>query len=356
MLAEVAATFRHLPCTLGLSGLLALGLTRAARADDATPIDFVLDFEGTAGCPTAAVFEAALRARLPAARRIAVSEASQAFASLRLRLRAENSEIASHFPDGTGFRREVSDAPCGEAVESLAVIAAMALEANQRAISAASTAAVAPTAAGTSPAGEASVRAAPPANTEVAPRRRVATVRRVQTLPRYRWSALGSLGVASGVGPELAPEFGLGVELAQTERHGFSPSFRVSGFTAHGSTTEVGSAGVHFALWAGRFDFCPARATSLRVSLTACAEVELGQLRGSAENAAEARDQAMLWLGLGLLARAELSLSDFFAVEFGAAGHALPVHDRFILRPSTTVHQVPVIAANLLLSGRFDWR
>ncbi|MEP7050879.1 MAG: hypothetical protein ABJB12_11015 [Pseudomonadota bacterium] len=104
----------------------------AALAKAAEHAEFALDFGGAPGCPSEKAFEEALQARLPEARRV---PESSFVPLLRVRLNVGSGQSRSLWlllPDGTGVQREVSDAACSDAVQSMAVISAIALEASQR--------------------------------------------------------------------------------------------------------------------------------------------------------------------------------------------------------------------------------
>src|SRR4051794_3682560 len=96
-------------------------------------VAFALDFGGAPDCPLEAAFEEAVQARLPQARRV---PESPNVPLLRVRLSVDAGQQRALWlllPDGTAVRREVPDAACSDAVQSMAVIAAIALEASQRA-------------------------------------------------------------------------------------------------------------------------------------------------------------------------------------------------------------------------------
>ena len=340
--------------------LSTLGFARVASADDASPIDFSLEYSAEPGCPDESAFETALRARLPAARRVAASEALDGTPLIRVRLPAGGSaqkrEIRANLPDGTSFRREVPDVACVDAMQSMAVIAAMALEGNQRALSSGSP--VSPVKAPPQRVPTAEVATASPRRSSpVASRGRVeATVPTLTPRASWQWSVLASAGIEAGVAPYVAPAFALGLELRDPSARDFSPGIRVSGLFAQSLTERFGSADVRFRLLAARLDFCPTRLRSGRSASTACFEAEAGQLHGSAEHVAKPRDQNMPWLGLGLVARAEVALSRSLGLELGASGRGLPVHDNFVLNPSQNVYQVQVIAWDFLVGLGYHWR
>ena len=340
----------------------ASGLARAAQADDAAPIDFSLEYRAAEGCPNASSFESALQARLPAARRLATSESRERIPSLRVELRAagdpENSEIIGNLPDGTSFRRAVAGAACVDVMQSMAVIAAMALENNRRRATSAS-----PSVPTSAPPQEEVATSEPAPATPAAAHPVARPVQHATPSSRsapgshasWRGSSLASVGIEGGVAPDIAPAFALGLELADSARSGLSPSVRLSGLLAQSLTKRVGSADVRFRLLAARLDLCPARARRWGLAATACVELDLGQLRGSAEHVQNSRSQRMLWLGFGLLGRAQVELTPHLAIELSAGARALPVHDHFVVNPAPPIFEVPVIAGDLLVGLAYSW-
>lgn len=337
MLKRVCAIFLAIPW-----------LTSAALADEAAPIDFSLDYRALADCPSESAFETALRGRLPAARRV---DASEDVPRLFVRLPGEGTEpgeISATLPDGTSLRRQVVSADCADAMQSMAVIAAMALEAGRHPAAPAPLATSTPDQpkpAAATPAPVAQVLPGPPV--ELAPSVAVAPA-------RWRWSVVAAGGIESASGPGVSPAFVLGVELASASQHVWSASVRLNGMFAQ-STQQVETASARFRLWSGSLDLCPTRLQRSAWDATACAQLVAGQLQGSADNVAQPRPQNMPWLGAGLLVRGAVRLSGALALELSAGARGLLVHDRFIFDPAFPVHQVPVISADLLMGLRYTW-
>jgi len=325
-------------------------------------VDFSLDYRAADGCPNAAAFLSALRERLPGARRLATSESRERIPRLRVELRAaersEISEIVGDLPDGTRFQRRVVGARCADAMQSMAVIAAMALDDNQRratdAVPSAPGSAAPPRRIATPEPAPAIAAAARPV--AVTARPIAVTPSNVSSHASWQWATVAATGVEGGVAPNVAPAFALGLELADSTARGFAPSVRLSGLFAQSPTRHVAPADVRFRLLAARLDLCPIHARGSGLAATACAEVDLGQLRGSAEHVPSAQAQTMLWLGLGLVGRARVALTSRLALELGASGRVLPSHDHFILKPAQSLFEVPIIAGDLLVGLAYSWR
>lgn len=335
-----------------IASLLVLGTPRSANADDAAPIDFVLEYSAADGCPNDAAFENALRARLPASRRLARHETTEQTWRLEVRLPAaggrEHAQISGSLPGAASFQRQVPNVACEDAMQSMAVIAAMALESSQR------RARGAPASSALAMPSSVLARAGPITAAVVEPRRppRTAPPPRLST-----WQTLTALSgvVEGGMAPDPAPGASLALELRRTSTEGLSPAVRLSASYAQSLLARVDSAQVRFRLLATRLELCPARVDQSGWGVTGCVALEAGQLRGSAEHVDKPRDQSMLWLGVGLSWRAERAVSRAWAIEMGASARALPIHDRFIFSPARLAHEVPVIAGDSYLGLRYTW-
>ncbi|MEO7034986.1 MAG: hypothetical protein ABI548_13840 [Polyangiaceae bacterium] len=345
--------------------LAVLSVPANALASEPAPIDFSLDYAAAPGCPSPLDFEAALRARLPSARRVTQGVG---VAQLRVQLPAANtgavSQIQVSLPDGTSVQRELPEASCTEAVASMAVIAAMALEADARS-HAAPAAPAAPESQSVS-AAEAPAQLALPAPKLKSPSlaavassaRSVATSTsppRSTNAAGWRWSAIVSGGLESGVAPGLAPAALGGLDLASPAWGALGPRVRLSGLYAERTRARALDVAVSFRLFAARLDLCPNGLARGRWSGTACLEAELGQLRGAASGVEHPRDQSMTWFGLGLALQGAFALSPLFALQAATSVRALPRHDDFTIGPAS-VQQVPHFALDFNLGLSASWR
>ncbi len=331
-----------------------------AWADEAVLIPFSLDYVAAVGCPGSDAFEAALRARQPSASRVPESDrVTQIHVRLAAAENESRSEIWANLPDGTSFRRQVPEASCTEAMASMAIIAAMALEGNHS-----STSTLEPAAPAEIAAPDATMVSTPtPSSSAVSPLARPSVA--APSMPpssgaaprtRWHWSAFAAGGVEGGVASSLAPAFAAGVEVAQHGASLLAPALRLSGVFAEQGSDSVAGSDVHLRLLTGRFELCPKEVTRGRWLATACVVADAGELHGSANRVDNKQDQAMFWLGAGLGARAAFALASAVAIDVGASGRVLAVHDRFIIRPTEIVYQVPRIAGDFLVGLRFSWR
>jgi hypothetical protein len=333
-----------------------------ARAHAAkAQVDFSVDFEPAPACPSEADFVAALHARQPLANRVSINVRA---AHIHVRLAAssesgDRSEIVIELPDGTSLRRELPPSSCSDAVSSMALIAAMALEDNldasavpsEQSASESPSGAVSPRPASTPPAQRSTPQSTPPARTSGG----VANKR-----ARWRWELSARAGVKGGVAPELAPavDVGVGVELALPRASALTPTVRVSGLVAQrtGDLLSVPGAQTTFRLLAVRGELCPRGLDYASLATTLCAIAEYGALHGSAKDVAQPHEQSMSWLGAGLAVRGRLELSGVLSIEVASSARALAVHNRFVLSPSVLVYQVPRIAGDFLLGLNVTWR
>jgi hypothetical protein len=344
---------------------VASGVCSAASAEAPTPVRFSLEYVAADGCPGPAAFEAALQARLPSAER---ASPGNGVARLHVHLGSpsdgESREIWGDLPDGTSFQRAVPDASCAEALASMAVIAAMALEGNPDAPATLSDAAP--------PETPQPVKGSPSLQTErnlvsrKAPLAEGPRTAQPVARPFWDWSGAVGGGIASGVAESVAPEFAVGVEARYRSRAFFSPAWRLSGVYAARSSDWSTAIETHFRLLAARLAGCPAWFDRSAWFVTACAELELGALRGSASGNANAvahtQSRAMPWLTTGLVARGGLRLGAALSLEANASGRRLWVRDRFTFRPAEAgnpavlVHQVPDFAWDFALGLRYSFR
>lgn len=331
---------------MGGVALLAWRLVSAAagHAELAAPegTTFALDYSAAAGCPDQASFEAALVARTPAARRVELAE--EAWARFEVVLDdagAQPPRLRVTLADGTRQDREVTADGCAEAMQSMAIIAAMILEARS--------ASPAPTP--TEPAAPSHVTPQPePAPRHTAPVMTPAPKRP----PRGTWlTAVLGLVAESGAAPK--PGFGatIGGELGSRTTGVLAPSLRLSLLGAQPEVVESPAGDASFRLLLARVHGCALRLGSDSASLRFCALFEAGALSGRGIGALNERSHTMPWLGVGFGAFGQLGLRGPFALELGGAVRDLLVHDEFVFSPGQQVHQVPVIAWNLSLCASY---
>lgn len=316
----------------------------AAAATDGTT--FALDYRAAPGCPDEASFEAALVARTRAARRVELTE--EAWARFEIVLDdtgAQRPRLRVTLADGTRQDREVTADGCAEAMESMAIIAAMVLEAQST-----------PPAAEPTPTEPASPNPVTP-QPEPEPALRhaaTATTPAPKHSPRGTWlTAVLGLVAESGAAPK--PGFGatIGGELGSRARGLLAPSLRLSLLGAQPEIVESPAGDARFRLLLARVHGCALRLGSDSASLRFCALFEAGALSARGIGALNQRSHTMPWLGVGFGAFGQLGLRGPFALELGGAVRDLLVHDEFVFSPGQEVHQVPVIAWNFSLCATY---
>jgi hypothetical protein len=327
---------------MGLAAIVAFGAVSAASASGGPT--FSVSYRAVEGCPTQATFEAAILVRAPRA------EKSAAGADAQVQIEADLNtapRLRVSTRDGTSQDREIVAEGCTEAMQSMAIIAAMILEAQP--------ARSAPVAAEPSPVAPASPRddsARPATSTPASPRDEPA--RPATSTPRRRLVAAVSVAAdaESAVAPALAFGVAAGAELGSSAPGLVSPSVRLSLVLAQAARVETLAGDARFRLVLGRAHLCGLKLAAARSSLRVCALVEAGALLGEGIDARNRREQTMPWLGTGLAALGAFDLAGPVALELGAGARALLVKDRFVFLPDENVHQVPDVAWNLSMGLR----
>jgi len=292
---------------------------------------FSLLYRGGPACPTRANFEAAILARAPGSRSVAEGqEADVRFDAEPATRASEKGRLRVALEDGTSQDREIDADDCAEAVQSMAIIAAMVLEAQP-----------AP-----EPTPEVPEPEQPPPVLDLK-----AETRLPSTIPprapqpsRPTWLRLGASGVAEGAAaPSPAWGGALHAELGSRSRRVLAPSIRVSALYARAATVETSAGDARFQLALGRAHLCWLRWGSSSAEVRWCALFEAGVLAAQGLNALKQRRQTMPWIGVGLGAVYEQRLDSRWSLELNASLRGLPVHDEFVFAPGTRVHQVPVV-------------
>ena len=337
--------------TTPVLGLL-LTLTGVARAQAPNEATFDVEYAAPAECPDEGTFVAAITARAPSARRV---EAGGGEVHLHVHVVADGpSTLSVSFAQGSS-RREIPAASCDEAVSSMAVIAAMVLEASPESRIAMSDAPVADDAASTA---APAVAAEPAPQPSPAPAPFVPPPDPVQDISPSRAVERGSsqerarLGFNAGVGLEsaVAPSPPLIAAVGSTlawERGGlWSPSLGLQ-FLVSAEATETSQDGdAEFRLVTGRLNGCPLRLGSdSSPRLRPCVSFDAGALRGEGAGAARnPQTEWIPWLSAGLALWGELDLGEAVRLEASASARVIPYHDKFIFRPDDLVYDIPPIS------------
>jgi hypothetical protein len=296
-----------------------------------TAPSFVVAYHPAPGCPTQASFEAAILARAPNSR----SEPQTAEVRFEAELApapGQKPRLRATLDDGSSQDREIDADDCDEAVQSMAVIAAMIL--SSRATHEAK-AAPAPT------------PVPAPAHTQPVVADSTPSVPRTR---RTRLAVGAGLGLEGAAAP--GPTFAASafVELGSVTGNLLAPSLRATALFGRAArvTTPVGDASFSLAL--GRLHACALRLGRVGASVRVCAVVEGGAVFACGIDARNERDQTMKWFGAGLGAIGGLNLSKRWELDLSASARGLGVRDKFVFAPSTQIHQVPVIAWDFSLT------
>lgn len=339
---------------------LSASLVASAQDSSATPTtdrSYSLVYRAAAGCPGAVDVARAIAARAVGSSQ---TDAAAAAVHLTLELRASgDSSLWVDLAEGS-FRRDFHADSCGEAVESMAVIAAMVLDtapAERRAL------AVLPSAEFTvepePQGGGATADAAAPQLPDALPRPLPADVRaagdrqasKPRSVPVRSWSWAVAAGGAfeSAVAPTPPPGVTAALETWQVLGEWWAPAVRVSLLSTASASTQVKDGDAQFRLLAGRLALCPLRrGVGARLQVVSCADLELGSLRAQGGGAAvNERSASMLWLAPGASLRARLALTDRWGLEVAAGAKRLLRRDHFIFKPSSHIYYLPATSFDL---------
>ena len=331
-----------------------------------------LVYRADPGCPDAEAFRTAV------ARRVSTDwEASPEELARRIDIgvaRLGDGYVATiELLDAQGrrLRRAVRGRDCGDVVNGIALVTALAIEArldeavhqSEPVTATASPAAVAPALAAPVPAAPAAAPpAAPapaaPAPAAPAPAAPAAPAPEAGTVPAVtetavpasdeasvplHWRAGVRGGFVSGIAPRLAP--GLGI-AGMLERGALRLGLSVFGFSS-GHLTEAGVE-ARFDLLTSRFEACPvAFELGAWLALEPCASFEVGVLSGrgysNPPTVAEGQSGRSPWLTPGALGRLVGSFGQLVVELEGSARFPLSREEFYVVTEAgrTSVHEVP---------------
>jgi len=329
-----------------LIGLLGWLCPWAADAGE-LPATFSVDYQAPASCSGEAAFVQSILLRSPAAR-LASGEPAE------VRFRAEISEreglthgvLVVELRRGTTFRRAVPEAPCADVVASMAIIAAMVLDA---------------VASGSEIPAEAEPPAPEPRSAEPVPPPPIAPVAAPSSAPpgaRRSQSAL-SVGLAarvigeSAIAPRLYPGEEVGLDwLVDVSEH-WLPSFRLSGLHVGGPRVHTPLGTAQFRFLAVRLSLCPTRwPAHSAFGVRPCLNGDGGELRVKGLDTQNPHTRRVTWWAAGPSARLEWLPWRWAGLEL-EAGLVIPGrHDRFVFQPGPIpVHRVPDVGASVGLGA-----
>jgi len=326
------------------------GLTDAASPGElqAKGPSFAVTYRAAPDCPTQAQFEAAIVARAPGARSSNGPNAAEVHFEAELSPEpGQKRRLRVALDDGSSQDREIEADDCVEAVQSMAVIAAMILSSRPAAPAPEIKPEPQPEP-GPQPEPEPQPEPVPPpapVPVSVQPARTVEAPVPPPRNARPTWLAVSAgAGLEGAAAPSPAFAASASSELGSVTSGVLAPSVRLSLLfgQALDATTDVGSARFQLAL--ARAHACGLRFGRLDVELRLCAVVEGGALLARGINARNERSYTMPWLGAGLGAIGGLGLSARWSVELAGSARAPLVRDKFIFAPGTPVYQPAVIA------------
>ena len=292
--------------------------------------------------------------------------------------------------DGSTSRRDVADAPCGEVVESMAVILSLILAGTESppaptpVVPIAIAPAGAPAPSPAAPPAEQSTAPAAPAEQPPQPQPPqppapaatpaqtppLAEPREPSTDPaapeeepsaepgdsaRLRWGLRLAALVETGVAPSVALGGQGGLDLWWARGGLWSPSARLTGRYVRSPVEDTDYGSARFQLAALRAELCPLRWPERSKTFgRVCPLFEVGQLEADAQTATQGdtQNQTMPWFGGGGSLRLESTLADILSLEAAADLLVLGRTDRFTFEPGAhTVHEVPRISAMFSLGA-----
>jgi hypothetical protein len=330
------------------SGIIAslLGFQLRAAAQDVSlaapaPEKTRLDYHAPAECPDAEAFKTLIGSRVPAGWEAAPEELARRI-DVTIAYVEDRYVATLELVDERGERvaRAVSGKLCGDAMDGIALVAALAIQARaEDAVDVTAQAAapipVQPTPA---PASATSARApAPPATPPAAP-----PVERARDEPQSALRVSARAALTTGLGLTAAPGAGLGVVY---ERQNARLGVALQGFWS--GRVEARGVPVRFRLLAARLEGCPFVLAFARwASLEPCPFAEVGSVTGEAFVAPPAVFRGFpgsaLWVAVGGAGRL---VGRFGAVAIEVEGlFGVPFRrERFYVEGGDELHRLPAL-------------
>lgn len=295
-------------------------------------------------CPTEAEFAKRLLARLVGPRG---AERPRRSLVVRITGQADGQfvgRLSLVTAEGGSTTKTLAAHNCDELVDALSLVAALALQTDETAVSGGDLAS-APSAASAAPAGARSAAPAPPGPPAASASATAAVPREVQeTRPgegsenedRSLRLALQLGGLAAlGVAPNVLVGGGLGLDWAPLATGPFRPALGL-GVVAAAAPDVVRSDGRASFVWlaarvnacALRFDF--GRSAALRV----CGLADIGVVNARGSDTVDPRSSSRGWLSLGVSSQAEFPLSERFALVALVGAEAPLRRDLYAFGPS----------------------
>ena len=311
-------------------------LALPARAEgDST---FRLEYDPPRGCPDASWLRTAVEGRLSRARLAETGELARTFrVTIGEHAGRSTAKLAFTDADGQEAMREVDAESCEQALEAIAVVSAIAMDARAEREQAAAAASPVATAEPSRP--SEGVTLASPAPT--APRQE-------RRSPRHRFGVEG--GVEHGYAPTLAPFAALLTDLDVRVL-----SFRGALAYSDSGPVEADSGSARYRKITVREEVCPAAwAPTPALGLRPCALVEGGIVHAAgleSPRIVEPRSTTVPWLSAGAVGRVELTPLPSLRFELAAGLRFPAIRHEFVLEnPDASVHRVPAVTTTASLS------
>jgi hypothetical protein len=269
------------------------------------PPGLTIEYEAAAGCPSAEAFQREVEAR---------AKGRNLRAVVRVRIDAAN---AGRVEVGESGTRSVTGASCDEVVGALALATAMMLEPLPEAATV-----------------EAPARSEALVSTDAS---RPPVPRAPEHAPELQPGIGAYGGIASGIGPSVAPRLGLFVDARW---HGLSAGL---GFDyAWAPTVSFGTGTIDFTRATAVLDLCPLRLESERLALETCVTGAIGALSVVARDVESPESVRNLWLSAGPLLRTGVRITSRFELRFDLNANLAIARNRYYFRPDTLVYETPL--------------
>jgi hypothetical protein len=329
------------------AAVAALLLSHPARAQSDEVVLYDVAYRAPAICPAEAAFTGLIARRTARARRVAAAGAVKYRFTVEVALNEAGARGSLRIDerDGASTERDVPARDCADAVEAMALIAAVILDPRAAAAAPSAGAAPLPSAAPAraTPAAPARepARREPPAIRPAAAAAPPAPARGEPWRVRARVAFLAQGAVAE----DTALGAAAGAEAFLERPSWFEPRAALTAnFALAETSTRFGNA--DFRWYAGRVIACPVKwPEAERLVLRACGFADAGALHAEGRDTLNARSSTAFWLALGPAAEVELELDSWFSVAL-EAGVSFPMfHDRFIFAPEEVAHEIPAAGA-----------
>jgi hypothetical protein len=321
-------------------------IVATARVAFAAPPErtFYVEYIAEGGCPDQARFVEALLARASGAESVDEARAAIRF---RVELQEGASALGVEVEEGRS-RREFSGGSCQDRMETMALVAAMVIEAEPGSRLSASDGVVSQPPAATVPApasSRAPVAAAPVVTQPPAPRASEARpIEQAAAAPAARWALALTAGLTLESAVASSPPLGgvIGVDLSWRREQRWGWGGRLEALATLPATEQASVGAAELRLAAARASACTLRAFGAFV-LVPCLSLDVGVLwaTGTGEQVQNATEATMPWIAPGLTVRAEHWLAGSVALDAALGARLLTRYDEFYLRPGSTAYQVP---------------